>query len=151
MAGFKALKGQGHTPTLFMAFLYFDMSFMVWTMLGPLSTEISEALAATGYMITAGEKATLLSLPILSGALLRILLGFGVGTALGGAATLAFGEGDDARIVGYSLLGGSALFSGLSLIPFNIRTEAERINKEFEGMPERTQREIQQKYFASGL
>ncbi len=78
MAGFKALKGQGHTPTLFMAFLYFDMSFMVWTMLGPLSTEISEALAATGYMITAGEKATLLSLPILSGALLRILLGFGV-------------------------------------------------------------------------
>ena len=45
MAGFKALKGQGHTPTLFMAFLYFDMSFMVWTMLGPLSTEISEALA----------------------------------------------------------------------------------------------------------
>ena len=46
--------------------------------MGPLSTEISEALAATGYMITAGEKATLLSLPILSGALLRILLGFGV-------------------------------------------------------------------------
>ena len=78
MAGFKALKGQGHAPTLFMAFLYFDMSFMVWTMLGPLSTEIAEALAATGYMMTAGEKATLLSLPILSGAFLRILLGFGV-------------------------------------------------------------------------
>ncbi len=78
MAGFKALKGQGHTPTLFMAFLYFDMSFMVWTMLGPLSTEITEALAATGYMMTSGEKATLLSLPILAGAFLRILLGFGV-------------------------------------------------------------------------
>ncbi|CAA6803976.1 MAG: Nitrate/nitrite transporter [uncultured Sulfurovum sp.] len=78
MAGFKALKGQGHTPTLFMAFLYFDMSFMVWTMLGPLSTEISEALALGGHIMTAGEKATLLSLPILSGALLRILLGFGV-------------------------------------------------------------------------
>ena len=78
MAGFKALKGQGHTPTLFMAFLYFDMSFMVWTMLGPLSTEIGEALALTGHIMTAGEKATLLSLPILSGALLRILLGFSV-------------------------------------------------------------------------
>ena len=78
MAGLKALKGQGHTPTLFMAFLYFDMSFMVWTMLGPLSTEITEALAATGHMMTAGEKATLLSLPILAGALLRIVLGFGV-------------------------------------------------------------------------
>jgi len=78
MAGFKALKGQGHAPTLFMAFLYFDMSFMVWTMLGPLSTEIAEALALTGHIMTAGEKATLLSLPILSGAFLRILLGFGV-------------------------------------------------------------------------
>jgi len=61
-----------------MAFLYFDMSFMVWTMLGPLSTEIGEALAAAGHMMTAGEKATLLSLPILSGAILRIVLGFGV-------------------------------------------------------------------------
>ncbi len=78
MAGFKALKGQGHTPTLFMAFLYFDMSFMVWTMLGPLSTEIGEALALTGHIMTASEKATLLSLPILSGAFLRIVLGFGV-------------------------------------------------------------------------
>ncbi len=78
MAGFKDLKGQGHAPTLFMAFLYFDMSFMVWTMLGPLSTEIAEALALGGHIMSAGEKATLLSLPILSGALLRILLGFGV-------------------------------------------------------------------------
>ncbi len=76
--GFKALKGQGHFPTLFMAFLYFDMSFMVWTMLGPLSTEITEALASHGEIITAGQKATLLSLPILSGAILRIILGFGV-------------------------------------------------------------------------
>ncbi|SFZ98523.1 Nitrate/nitrite transporter [hydrothermal vent metagenome] len=78
MAGFKALKGQGHAPTLFMAFLYFDMSFMVWTMLGPLSTEIAEALALAGHIMTASEKATLLSLPILSGAILRIVLGFGV-------------------------------------------------------------------------
>ncbi len=78
MAGFKDLKGQGHTATLFMAFLYFDMSFMVWTMLGPLSTEIAEALALGGHILTAGEKATLLSLPILSGAILRIVLGFSV-------------------------------------------------------------------------
>jgi len=78
MASLKDLKGQGHTGTLFMAFLYFDMSFMVWTMLGPLSTEISEALALTGHIMTASEKATLLSLPILSGAILRIILGFGV-------------------------------------------------------------------------
>ncbi len=78
MAGFKDLKGQGHAQTLFMAFLYFDISFMVWTMLGPLSTEIGEALALTGHIMTAGEKATLLSLPILSGAILRVVLGFSV-------------------------------------------------------------------------
>jgi len=79
MAGFKALKGEGHWPTLLAAFLYFDFSFMVWTMLGPLVTEINEALIAGGAMsMTDGEKATLLSLPILSGAILRIVLGFGV-------------------------------------------------------------------------
>ena len=78
MVNFKELKGQGHTPTLFMAFMYFDVSFMVWTMLGPLSTEITEALALTGHIMSANEKATLLSLPILSGAILRIILGFGV-------------------------------------------------------------------------
>ena len=77
MASFKALKGQGHWPTLLAAFLYFDFSFMVWTMLGPLSTEIAEALKMTqGFVMTPSQKATLLSLPILSGAILRILLGF---------------------------------------------------------------------------
>ncbi len=78
MAGFKDLKGQGHWPTLLAAFLYFDFSFMVWTMLGPLVTEIGEALAAGGFFMSEVQKATLLSIPILSGAILRILLGFGV-------------------------------------------------------------------------
>ncbi len=78
MAGFKALKGQGDAKTLFASFLYFDFSFMVWTMLGPLATEISESLALHGFIMSASQKATLLSVPILAGALLRILLGFGV-------------------------------------------------------------------------
>jgi len=79
MAGFKALKGQGDAKTLFAAFLYFDFSFMVWTMLGPLATEISESLqAVNGFIMSPSQKATLLSIPILSGALLRIVLGFGV-------------------------------------------------------------------------
>ena len=92
MAGLKDLRGQGHAPTLFMAFLYFDMSFMVWTMLGPLSTEISEALALTGHIMSAGEKATLLSLPILSGAILRVVLGFGV-DKLGAKRTALISQG----------------------------------------------------------
>ncbi len=78
MAGLKDLKGLGHAPTLFMAFLYFDMSFMVWTMLGPLSTEIGEAMTKAGHAMSDAQIASLLSLPILSGALLRIVLGFGV-------------------------------------------------------------------------
>jgi NNP family nitrate/nitrite transporter-like MFS transporter len=78
MAIFKKLKGQGHAPTLFAAFIYFDMSFMIWTILGPLSSEIVESFALVGFIMTTSQKATLLSLPILSGALLRIVLGFGV-------------------------------------------------------------------------
>ncbi len=72
------LKTAGHLPTLLAAFLYFDFSFMVWTMLGPLATEISESLALHGTTLTANQKATLLAIPILSGAILRIVLGFGV-------------------------------------------------------------------------
>ncbi len=107
MANFKALKGQGHTPTLFMAFLYFDMSFMVWTMLGPLSSEIAEALALTGHILTASQKATLLSLPILSGAILRIVLGFGV-DILGAKKTALISQ----MIVILSLL--TAFYMGLN-------------------------------------
>lgn len=120
MAGLKALKGQGHMPTLFMAFLYFDMSFMVWTMLGPLSTEISEALAATGYMITEGEKATLLSLPILSGALLRILLGFGV-DKLGAKVTALMAQAVviAALLMAY-FMGESITYNALLIVAFGL-------------------------------
>jgi len=72
------LKTAGHLPTLMAAFLYFDFSFMVWTMLGPLATEISESLSVHGFTLTPSQKATLLAIPILSGAILRIVLGFGV-------------------------------------------------------------------------
>jgi len=75
-----------------------------------------------------------------------VLLGLGIGSGLGGAATLAFGEGDDARIVGFSLLGGGALLSGLSLLPFRIKSETERIYGEFSRMPEDGPAQIHQKY-----
>ncbi|MDB6035156.1 MAG: major facilitator superfamily 1 [Verrucomicrobiales bacterium] len=64
------LKNSGHWPTLLTAFLYFDFSFMVWTILGPLSAHISESLKLgpeqTGFMA---------AVPSLSGAALRIALG----------------------------------------------------------------------------
>ena len=73
----KELKGQGHWPTVLAAFLYFDFSFMVWTMLGPLASEISESLKITqNFVMNADQKATLLAIPVLAGAILRVLLGF---------------------------------------------------------------------------
>lgn len=34
----------GHRPTLIAAFLYFDLAFMVWVLLGPLAPIISKDL-----------------------------------------------------------------------------------------------------------
>ena len=65
-----ALKNSGHWPTLLTAFLYFDFSFMVWTVLGPLGAQIGESLH-----LNAQEKGFMVAVPILSGAVLRIALG----------------------------------------------------------------------------
>ena len=37
----------GHTPTLLSAFLYFDLSFMVWVLLGPLAVQMAVDLHLT--------------------------------------------------------------------------------------------------------
>jgi NNP family nitrate/nitrite transporter-like MFS transporter len=39
--------GAGHAPALFAAFLYFDMSFTVWVMHGPLVEQSADDLALT--------------------------------------------------------------------------------------------------------
>jgi len=72
---FKELKGSGHWPTLLASFLYFDFSFMVWLMIGPLAQEITADIPGG---ITAGQMGTIIAVPIFAGALLRIVLGFGV-------------------------------------------------------------------------
>ncbi len=77
MANLKELKTSGHWPTLFAAFLYFDFSFMVWTMMGPLANEIAESLKLTqNVTLDPSQIATLISMPILAGAILRLVLGF---------------------------------------------------------------------------
>ncbi|MEW6311999.1 MAG: MFS transporter, partial [Pseudomonadota bacterium] len=50
----------GHTPTLFCAFLYFDLSFMVWYVLGPLGVQIAADLG-----LTTQERAMMVATPIL--------------------------------------------------------------------------------------
>src|SRR6266571_6267827 len=61
----------GHFPTLIAAFLYFDVSFMVWVLLGPLAPFLSEMLKLTPY-----QKGLLTAIPLLGGALFRPVLGF---------------------------------------------------------------------------
>lgn len=63
------LKEAGHWPTLLTSFLYFDASFMVWTILGALGALIAPALG-----LTAQEKFLMVSTPILAGAFLRVAL-----------------------------------------------------------------------------
>ncbi|GIP16651.1 nitrate transporter [Paenibacillus montaniterrae] len=67
----KSFWNSGHKPSLFGAFLYFDFSFMVWVLIGPLSV-----LIANDYDMTAAQKANLVALPILGGSILRIVFGF---------------------------------------------------------------------------
>lgn len=64
------LKSQGHWPTLLSAFIYFDFSFMVWTLLGPLGAQIGDSLH-----LSPEQKGLMVAVPILSGAVLRIVLG----------------------------------------------------------------------------
>lgn len=64
------LKSSGHWPTLLTAFLYFDFSFMVWTLLGALGPQIAESLK-----LSAGQKGMMVAIPILGGAILRLVLG----------------------------------------------------------------------------
>ncbi|HIC10204.1 MAG TPA: NarK/NasA family nitrate transporter [Campylobacterales bacterium] len=75
MMAFSELKGKGHWPTLFASFLYFDFSFMVWLMLGPLAQEITADIPGG---LTDGQIGTMVAVPIFAGAVLRIVLGFGV-------------------------------------------------------------------------
>lgn len=60
----------GHKPTLFAAFLYFDLSFMVWYLLGPLAVQI-----ATDLQLTTQQRGLMVATPILAGALLRFVMG----------------------------------------------------------------------------
>jgi NNP family nitrate/nitrite transporter-like MFS transporter len=61
----------GHTPTLFCAFLYFDISFMVWVLLGALANSI-----VPDFELNEQERGFMIAIPLLGGSLLRLVLGF---------------------------------------------------------------------------
>lgn len=60
----------GHAPTLLCAFLYFDLSFMVWYLLGPLQVQIAATL-----QLSTQARGMMVATPILAGAILRLFLG----------------------------------------------------------------------------
>ena len=63
----------GHPPTLFASFLYFDISFMIWVLLGPLGVAIAKDLD-----LSPGQKGFMVALPYLSGAFARFFMGMAV-------------------------------------------------------------------------
>jgi NNP family nitrate/nitrite transporter-like MFS transporter len=60
----------GHTPTLLCAFMYFDISFMVWVILGALANSIVPDL-----QLTDAQRGLMVATPLLGGAILRLALG----------------------------------------------------------------------------
>src|SRR5207248_1176096 len=62
----------GHTPSLFCAFLYFDISFMVWVLLGALANSI---VPDPEFQLNETQRGMMLALPLLGGAILRLVLG----------------------------------------------------------------------------
>jgi len=70
----KSFLKAGHLPTLVACFLYFDLSFAVWVLLGPLAVLIADDLN-----LQPGQKGLMVATPVLVGALLRVLNGVLVG------------------------------------------------------------------------
>ena len=60
----------GHTPTLLCSFLYFDFSFMIWYLLGPLQVQIAKSLE-----LSTQSRGLMVATPILAGAILRVFMG----------------------------------------------------------------------------
>jgi len=62
----KSFLASGNLPTLVSAFLYFDVSFMVWILFGPMTPFIADQIH-----LTATEKGLLTAIPLLGGSIFR--------------------------------------------------------------------------------
>ncbi|MFC3883490.1 nitrate/nitrite transporter [Bacillus songklensis] len=64
------LKKSGHAPSLLASFLYFDVSFMIWVLLGALGVYITK-----DFGLSPAQKGFIVAVPILSGSFFRLILG----------------------------------------------------------------------------
>ena len=67
--GWQALRS-GHWPSLLGAWLHFEVSFVVWLLIGALSIPISEEFGLSAF-----QKGLLVGIPLLGGSVLRIVIG----------------------------------------------------------------------------
>ena len=74
----KSFLSSGHLPTLVSAFLYFDVSFMVWVLFGPMTPFIADQMH-----LSATQKGLLTAIPLLGGSFFRPILGL-LGDRIGG-------------------------------------------------------------------
>jgi len=81
MTGRNGFLRAGHLPTLIAALLYFDVSFMVWVLLGPLAPFLKSELH-----LTATQGGLLTAIPLLGGSLFRPVMGL-VADRIGGRLT----------------------------------------------------------------
>jgi MFS transporter, NNP family, nitrate/nitrite transporter len=82
----KSFWQSGHRPTLIASFLYFDVAFMVWVLLGPLAPII-----ATDLGLSPAQKGLMVAVPTLAGAILRLVNGLLV-DRIGPKTTGAIGQ-----------------------------------------------------------
>jgi len=66
----KSFLKSGHLPTLLSAFLYFDVSFMIWVLLGALGNYI-----ASDLNLSPTQKGLMTAIPLLGGSILRLVFG----------------------------------------------------------------------------
>jgi NNP family nitrate/nitrite transporter-like MFS transporter len=83
--GRRGFLSAGHTPTLVAALLYFDVSFMIWVLLGPLAPFLREDLG-----LSATQQGLVTAVPLLGGSLFRPLLGT-LGDRIGGRRAALIG------------------------------------------------------------
>ena len=68
--GLSTRRDSGHTPSLIAALLHFDVSFMVWVLLGALGATIAQDLDLSSF-----QKGLMVAVPPLGGSVFRLILG----------------------------------------------------------------------------
>jgi len=123
------LRGAGHTPSLVAAFLHFDVSFMVWVLLGALGATIGADLGLSPL-----QKGLMVAVPPLGGSAFRVILGplvdrlgarrvglISLGLTLAPLTWGWLGAGTYAQVLGLGLLLGIAGASFVVALPLASR------------------------------